>query len=255
MTESTHRPREWDATTYDRISDPHVRWGAMVLDRLILSGDECVLDAGCGSGRVTEQLLARLPRGRVIGLDASSSMLEEAARRLEAQRDRVEFVRADLNQPLPLEQPVHAVFSTATFHWLPDHNRLFRHLAAAIKPGGQLVAQCGGTGCIDTIVEALQQVGDGWDGPWNFATAEDTKRRLEESGFVDVHTWLHDEPTPLEPGEPLLTFLGTVILGAHLDRLPKEKHESFVRAVAAHLPHPERPVIDYVRLNIVARRG
>ena len=72
---------------------------------------------------------------------------------------------------------------------------------------------------------------------------------------MEVQTWLPDEPTPLEPGEPLETFLATVILGAHLDRRPKSERAAFVKAVAARLPHPDQPVIDYVRLNIVARRA
>jgi trans-aconitate 2-methyltransferase len=241
---------------YDRIADPLVRWGGAVVDRLALAGDERVLDAGCGSGRVTELLLARLPRGHVIALDASPSMLAEARRRLAPAGDRVELVRADLRRPLELDGPVDAVLSTATFHWLPDHDALFRHLAAVLRPGGQLVAQCGGAGCIATVEHAARAawpLADGWPGPWNFATAEATRDRLEAAGFADVHTWLHEEPTPLEPGGPLETYLATVILGAHLERLPASARPAFVRAVAAGLPHPERPVLDYVRLNIVAR--
>src|SRR4051794_12760405 len=179
-----HRPRDWDGATYDQVSNPHVRWGATVLDRLPLSGDERVLDAGCGSGRVTEQLLARLPRGRVIGLDASPSMLAEAGRRLAPYGQQVELVQADLSKPLPIAVPVDAIFSTATFHWLPDHDVLFRNLAAVVRPGGQLVAQCGGVGCIASVVEVVRSIGDGWPGLWNFATPEETHRRLEAAGFV-----------------------------------------------------------------------
>jgi trans-aconitate 2-methyltransferase len=251
-------PHDWDAATYDRVSDAHARWGATVLDRLTLRGDETVLDAGCGSGRVTEQLLARLPRGRVLALDASPKMLAEAARRLQHSGERVAFVHANLAQPLVLDRQVDAILSTATFHWLADHEALFRNLAAVLRPGGQLVAQCGGAGCIasvETAIRAAWPRDDGWPGPWHFATAEQTQHRLEAAGFVEVQTWLHDEPTPLEPGEPLETFLETVILGAHLDRLPEREHDGFVRAVAAGLPYPEQPVIDYVRLNIVARHG
>lgn len=76
---STERaPGDWNATKYDRVADPQTRWGAEVLERLPLAGDETVLDAGCGTGRVTELLLARLPRGRVVALDFSSAMLAQA---------------------------------------------------------------------------------------------------------------------------------------------------------------------------------
>jgi trans-aconitate 2-methyltransferase len=246
------RPRDWNAPTYDRIANPHVAWGRGVLDWLDLAGHERVLDAGCGTGRVTELLLERLPRGRVVALDASPSMLHEAGRRLALARERVELVCADLAEPLPIDGMVDAILSTATFHWVADHDALFRNLAATLRPGGQLVAQCGGAGNIATVVAALPPAADGWPGPWTFADAEETRRRLAAAGFEDVRVWLRAEPTQLDPGDPLETFLATVILGAHLDRLPRDERGGFVKAVAAGLPRPE---IDYVRLNIVARRG
>jgi trans-aconitate 2-methyltransferase len=245
------RPRDWDAATYDRIADPMTEWGSSVVSRLELGGNELVLDAGCGSGRVTEQLLARLPRGRVIALDGSPSMLEQAAARLAAYADRVELVQADLRLPLPVG-PVDAVLSTATFHWIPDHPALFEHMAAALRPGGRLEAQCGGAGNIASILAILATLGDGWTGPWTFATPEETASRLAAAGFSSIRTWLQPEPTPVEPGEPTAAYLRTVILGDHLARLPVDEREPFVAAVASRLP---RPLIDYVRLNISARRG
>jgi trans-aconitate 2-methyltransferase len=283
MSSADRAPRDWDGATYDKVANPHVAWGTNVLGRLDLRGDETVLDAGCGSGRVTELLLHRLPQGHVIGLDASPSMLAEARKRLEKFGDRLEFICADVTKPLPLDEPVDAILSTAVFHWIGDHDALFRSLAGALKPGGQLVIQCGGAGNIDSVLRAVAEVlaasaavtashapnapevGPvqppdirpfealaGWPGPWNFATPEETSRRLEAAGFTQIQTWLNPEPTPLEPGEPLETFLGTVILGSHLERLPEAERESFVKAVADRLPNPE---IDYVRLNIVARRA
>ena len=227
------------------------RWGSAVLERLPLEGDETVLDAGCGSGRVTEQLLERLPGGRVIAADAAPSMLAEARRRLQRFGDRVELVECDLGLPLPLAEPVDAVFSTATFHWVADHDALFRNLAAVLRPGGRLVAQCGGAGNVASVQRVAAELCDGWPGPWTFATAEETAARLAAAGFVDVEAWLHEEPTPIEPGERLETFLATVILRAHLARLPEDERDGFVRTVAGRLPGH---TIDYVRLNVVARR-
>jgi trans-aconitate 2-methyltransferase len=229
------------------------RWGIEVLDRLPLAGGERVLDAGCGSGRVTEALAQRLPDGRVVALDASPAMLEEARRRLARFGDRVEFVRADLGQLLPIEGPVDAILSTATFHWVPDHDALFRNLAAVIRPGGRLVAQCGGTGNIEGLRRIVRTVGDGFDAARNFATPLETAARLEAAGFGTVEVWLTDEPTRLEPGEPLETYLETVCLREHVARLPEAERAAFVREVARRMPEP---VLDYVRLNILAtRRG
>jgi trans-aconitate 2-methyltransferase len=243
--------RDWDAATYDRIADPMTRWGEAVLERLILVGDERVLDAGCGSGRVTEQLAERLPSGTVVALDGSASMIEQARVRLARFGNQVEYVVADLGQPLPLHLPVDAILSTATFHWVPDHDALFRNLAAVLRPGGRLVAQCGGSGNIASVRAVLAKVGDGWLGPAHFESAEATRIRLEAAGFVDVETWLNPEPTSFRPGEPLETYLATVVLGAHLQRLPAADRAAFVHEVAGGL---ERPEIDYVRLNILATR-
>ena len=245
-------PRDWDARTYDRIADPMTRWGAAVLDRLPLDGDERVLDAGCGSGRVTELLAERLPDGRVVALDGSSSMIEAARERLAPFADRIEYVVADLGEALRLDGSVDAVLSTATFHWVPDHDALFANLAAVLRPGGWLVAQCGGVGNIASVQRVLAAVGDGWLGPTHFEAPMATVGRLDAAGFVDIECWLTDEPTRFEPGEPFETYLRTVVLGAHLERLPRDEHAAFIHAVATRMPEP---LIDYVRLNIVARRS
>jgi trans-aconitate 2-methyltransferase len=246
------RSRDWDARTYDRVAEPQTRWGRAVLDRLPLAGDERVLDAGCGSGRVTELLAERLPAGRVLALDASAAMIEAARERLARFEPRVEFVVADLGQPLPIAGPVDAILSTATFHWVADHDALFANLAAVIRPGGWLVAQCGGVGNIASIRRVLATIGDGWPGAAHYETPMATVERLEAAGFVNVECWLTDEPTRFEAGEPFETFLRTVILGGHVDRLPPEERDEFVRTVADQLPEP---LVDYVRLNIMARRA
>jgi trans-aconitate 2-methyltransferase len=245
-------PRDWDADTYDRVSGPMARWGATVLSRLSLVGDETVLDAGCGSGRVTERLAERLPDGQVIALDGSPAMLDAARDRLARFDRRITYVAADLEQALPIPPgSVDAVLSTATFHWVRDHAALFRHLALVLRPGGRLVAQCGGEGNIESVRKAIAATGETWPGPWTMAGPAETERRLEAAGFTSIETWLNDEPTPLEPGEPLREYLRTVVLGAHLERLPADRREAFVEAVASNMPSAS---IDYVRLNIVAVR-
>ena len=180
-------------------------------------------------------------------------MVAAARERLARFGERVSFVVADLGAPLPIEAAsVDAVLSTATFHWVRDHDALFRHLAAVLRPGARLVAQCGGAGNIAAVRAAIAAAGEPWEGPWTFATPDETRRRLEAAGFTAIEAWLHDEPTPVEPGEPLREYLRTVVLGAHLERMPVERRDAFVAAVADGLPAPE---IDYVRLNILATRG
>jgi trans-aconitate 2-methyltransferase len=246
---------DWDAATYDRVADPQARWGRAVLDRLALCGVETVLDAGCGSGRVTEALLARLPAGRVIAVDASAQMLAVARHRLAAAGDRVRFVRSDLLELGPDllgdAAPVDAVFSTATFHWVTDHERLFRRLHALLRPGGRLVAQCGGEGNLAGLLEAVRALGVERAGRWLYASEAATRARLAAAGFVDLRVWSHPEPTRFPAGAPFADFLESVCLRQHLATLPPQERRRFAEAVAARLAEP---LLDYVRLNIDARR-
>ena len=250
--------RGWDAATYHRVSGPQVAMSEAVIDRLELRGDETVLDAGCGSGRVTRLLLDRLPRGRVIAVDADADMVARAE--LELRDAAADVRRADLAAlRLAPGELVEAVFSNATFHWVPDHDALFAALAAALRPGGRISAQCGGAGnvaavhaaALDAAVDvSLDERFEDWPMPWNFQAPEPTEERLRAAGFQDVRCWL--QPWPVEPDEPR-AYLETVCLGPHLERLSPEDHERFVGAVLKRLG--ERPVLDYVRLNIVATRG
>jgi len=240
-------PREWNAASYDRVSDPQLAMARDVIDRLGLRGDERVLDAGCGSGRVTEVLLEQVPHGHVVAVDGSAAMVDKLVERL---GDRVEAFACDLLE-LSLDQPVDAVLSTATFHWIAGHPRLFERMHAALRPGGRFAAQCGGAGNIANVVAAIEAVDHpavrGWS-PWNYATPEETSARLRAAGFTDVWTWL--QPWPVEPPDPL-EFFSTVILGSHLERIPADEHDEFVRSVLARVGEPVR--VDYVRLNLLAR--
>jgi trans-aconitate 2-methyltransferase len=242
--------REWDATAYERLSAPQTRWGRVVVDRLELDGSERVLDAGCGTGRVTSILLERLPRGRVIALDGSSAMIAQAGVRF-ADEPRVELVVADLTEPLPIDGAVDAILSTATFHWIADHRSLFRNLASVLRPRGQLVAQCGGAGNISSLERIISGMGYTFGGGKTFATPEDTLARLEAAGFEDIDTWLNDEPTSI-PQEDLEAFMETVCLGGIVKDMGDDERAHFVHEVASRMPEP---LIDYVRLNITARRA
>jgi trans-aconitate 2-methyltransferase len=247
--------RDWDAATYDRVSgDVQFVWALEQLDRLPLAGDEVVLDAGCGSGRVTAELIKRLPEGRVYGVDVAPSMVEHARTAL---GDRATILQQELTK-VSLPEPADVVFSNATFHWIKDHDALFAALASALKPGGRLVAQCGGRGNIDRLRKLSDEVAQqppfaehfaDWVGPWNYASAEDTAARLENAGFTDVTTWL--EPKPVTPAEPL-NFVKTVCLLRHLDRLPTGLRDAYIDQVLERMGDPL--VIEYVRLNMTGRR-
>lgn len=244
--------REWDADTYDAISDPQFEWGVEVLERLELRGDETALDAGCGSGRVTAELLERLPGGRVMAVDGSEAMIAKARERL---GERASYLVTDLSE-LELEEPVDLIFSTATFHWITDHGRLFVRLRAALRAGGRVVAQCGGQRNVAEHTSAIASVGGRPEfakhltqmaGMWNFAAPDETEERLRGAGFSEAHCWL--QPKPVTPADPL-AFISTVTLGPILAQLPEELRRPFAEAVLEESPEPF--TLDYVRLNIEA---
>lgn len=115
-----------------------------MLSRLRLREDEQVVDAGCGSGRLTADLLEALPNGRVVGVDLSQNMLHSAREHLRADfGGRLSLIVADL-QRLPFEHAFDGIVSTAAFHWVLDHDKLFASLRNVLRPGGWLQAQCGG---------------------------------------------------------------------------------------------------------------
>lgn len=254
---------EWDAGTYQRVSEPQVAWGRRVVERIPLEGDENVLDAGCGTGRVTRIIAERVPRGTVEAIDGSARMVAEATRQLADLAPRVRVRQGDLLE-LEVETPVDVIVSTATFHWILDHERLFARLFAALEPGGRLVAQCGGAGNIARTLRVADDVGA--QTPYAdavrdmpeahlFADHVSTVSRLREAGFEDVHAWLEEAPAYFPDAGAGAEFLAAVVLRRHVGLLGPERGAALCRAVAARLLEPDgRMVIDYVRLNLQARR-
>ncbi len=253
---------EWDATSYHRLSNPQFSWGVKVLERLQLRGDEQVLDAGCGSCRLTAELRKRLPRGLVIGADLSLNMLGQAVAHTEGS---VHLVQADL-QHLPFRPVFDGIFSTAAFHWVPDHPRLFRSLFAVLKPGGWLEAQCGGGPNLARIHERAQTITQcaeyreffaGWKRTTHYETAETFERNMRAAGFSSAKIWLEEVPARLADAEEFKQYLATVTLREHTDRItdPVLRHR-FLDQLALRASQDDPPyVMDYWRLNMSARKS
>ena len=260
---ATRTMRDWDARTYHQVANPHEAWAERVLARLPLRGEEVVMDAGCGSGRVTSLLLDRLPHGRVYGVDRSPAMLAVAAEHLAGYGDRVRLVEADLTR-VTLPEPLDAIFSNATFHWIHDHVALFANLARLLRPGGALAVQCGGAGNIDHVRRLADRViarhpfaahTPGVHAPYHFAGPDETRTRLEAAGFVDVETWLEPEPVVFPDEASFATYLKAVVLGPYLSVLPDELHDPYIAAVVAEDARTGATrTVDYVRLNIQGDR-
>jgi trans-aconitate 2-methyltransferase len=260
---------EWDAAKYHRISDPQLAWGRTVAARLVPAAGERILDVGCGTGRLTEELAAA-PDVVVIGLDPSAAMLAEAKARTRGQTPVAglptgpTYVQGD-GSALPFAPVFDAVFSNATFHWVPDHDRLFRSIHSVLKPGGRLVAQCGGAGNLRQLYGRARTLrGDsrysqhytGWKDPWRFEGIEDTEARLHAAGFSDLDVSLVPAPTRFDRPEAFAEFIAAVCLRHDLARLPPESRDPFVEELTTIAEADEDALtLDYWRLNIVARRA
>lgn len=256
---------EWNADIYHRVSGPQQAWGRRVAERVAWRGDEVVLDAGCGTGHLTRLVLERVAHGTVIALDRSMNMARVARRQLAADfGGRVLVVQGDL-LALPLHAAVDVAFSTATFHWVLDHERLFAGLFEALRPGGQLVAQCGGGANLarlhahaEVVMRDARFAGffDRWREPWLFADVAQTAAHLRAAGFTDVDTSLEHAPTPFPSAAAFREFVTNVVCRPHLERLPAPTlREQFMDAMVERAEGDRPPLtLDYWRLNLCARR-
>lgn len=236
----------WDGTTYDAVSGPQMEAGRRIVRGLDVPDGAAVVDAGCGSGRVTELLLDERANVTVVAMDVSSSMLATAQDRLRRYTGRVQLIQADLVDTWPLRAPVDAVVSTNAFHWILDHRALFAAAHDIIKPGGQLLAVAGGSGSLESVRAAARRIGVAVDGMNNYADPERTVELLHEAGFVEVRCWLDDEPVRFPTHEDFVEYLATAALA------PYDRGAELASRVADDLAEP---VADFVRLNISARRS
>jgi trans-aconitate 2-methyltransferase len=255
---------EWNAAEYHRLSNPQMDWGTRLLEQLPARETDTVLDAGCGSGRLTVELAARIPRGRLIALDLSHNMTAKAREELAGAAIPVLVANANLTA-LPLAHAVDGIFSNAVFHWIKNHDRLFAEIFRALKPGGWLLAQCGGGPNLErTRARARRLVSHadflphfkGWQEPWLYATPSETADRLRRTGFEGVEAWLHAAPTIFESADTYRDFLASVIMHPYLAQIKsavlRDRLLDEMTAAAAHDTPPF--TLDYWRLTMRAHR-
>ena len=264
MVTSSVRPTDWNSEAYHRLSEPQYQWGLKMLKVLAVRGDEHILDAGCGSGKLTAELLKRLPQGRVIAVDLSENMVGAAREFLKPQFGaQILCMHSDLCE-LALEKVADGVFSAATFHWVSDRGKMFERLCAALKPGGWFVAQAGGGRTLEgfwriadavLLHEPFAEHLKGFKRQQDYLDAEITREQMQAAGFADIDVKLQDAPVKFPDEASFREFIRTVNLKNHVERLPAELRERLLDEVAEESMGSELPLtLDYQRINLRAKR-
>ena len=261
---------DWDATTYDNISNVIESWGHKTIEYRKWKGNEIVLDAGCGSGRLTKILSIKVPQGKVIAVDSNLSMIRLAKENL-TKFSNIEFIKMDISEIIELKEKVDVVFSNAVLHWILNHKKIFEQFWEILKPDGQLLIQCGGYRNLTKTLNIFNKVSnskefynyfsynkqdDIWNQTWYFAKKEDTEKLLQEIGFRNIQVFLEHKEAKFNNKEEYFIFIKTIVLIPYLKYLPNEMlKDKFAKSVVEEIETNAKELqwkLDYVRLNINA---
>lgn len=246
----------WNADEYAEGFGFVPRYGLDVLSLLEGKPGMSVVDLGCGNGAITQRIADE--GFDVVGVDASEEMIGRAR----AEHPGVSFVHADALSYIP-DEPVDAVFSNAVFHWIDDHEALCARLACVIKPGGQLVFECGGYGCTAQIHGALNrsftQRGLSYETGFNFSTIGRFSALLEMHGFLPKTALLFDRPTPLMGEDGMFDWM-RMFVKTPFDAVGIDPEGAEADAIRKEAVSALRPLLfvdgtwtaDYVRLRMRA---
>jgi len=238
----------WDAQRYQTRHSYVFEYGHAVLDLVAARPGERILDLGCGSGQLTAAIAAA--GASVIGLDSSPEMLAEARLHYPG----IEFRLADAAD-FTLDAPVDAVFSNAVLHWVKSADGAAACISRALKPGGRFVAEFGGHGNIQSVVDALRGVLGPVETPWYYPGIGEYATLLERHGLETRQAWLIDRPTVVEGEDGMEDWLAVFARDVVSEADAERRKEVFHQVAERLRPTRYREgawTVDYRRLRIVA---
>lgn len=293
---SRHSPSaksaRWNAADYAAHSAVQQSWARELMARLKLRGDELILDVGCGDGKVTAEIAISVPRGFVMGIDASAEMIGFARKTFpssrisnlkfqicDARSIKPEIITSNVElrtsnteifrpRAIPVRSMFDVVFSNASLHWVDDHQAILRGMATMLRPGGRLIVSCGGRGNAQDVFLALRPEMrlKRWRGffrrmpkPYFFYAPEDYEKWLPKSGFKIRGLQLVPKDATYAGAEGFAAWLRTTWL-PYVQLVSEDVREEFIAAVtqryaAKHPPDAEGKVhVRMVRLEIDAMK-
>jgi trans-aconitate methyltransferase len=266
MSKPVSATAKWNAADYAANSVVQQTWARELITKLNLRGDEHILDVGCGDGKVSAEIAQAVPRGSVVGVDASPQMIKFACASFPtAKIPNLKFRVMDARK-IRFGRQFDLVFSNAALHWVDDHQAFLRGVAACLRPGGRLVVSCGGKGnAQDVFVELRPEMRlKHWreffrklEKPYFFHSPEVYEKWLPQFGFKTIDVRLAPKDAVYAGRDNFTAWLRTTWL-PYVQRVPEDLREEFISAVAArylakHPPDAEGHVhVRMVRLEIDA---
>ncbi len=258
----------WDPEDYSRASAAQQRMAMELLSGAELRGDERVLDIGCGDGKVTAYIAGLVPRGSVVGVDASEEMILYAQHVYPPQAyPNLAFEVGDASS-LDFAEEFDVIVSNSALHWVLDHGPVLDGIKRALKPGGQIFLQMGGRGNVSHTWEVLRilMAQERWaryfndfSFPYGFYGPDEYREWLVQAGLVPRRVELVTRDMALEGCEGLAAWIRTTWL-PFTQRIPEELRDSFVDELAdeyvkIYPPDEEGLVhIDMMRLMVEAEK-
>jgi len=256
----------WNPGDYAANSAAQLAWAKELIEKLKLRGDERILDVGCGDGKVTAQLAHAVPKGAVIGIDASAEMIQFAQKTFPPSKiSNLKFEIRDARH-IRFEQRFDLIFSNAALHWVDDHQAFLHGVAACLKPGGRLVVSCGGKGNAHDVFIVLRAVIrlKRWreffrklERPYFFHSPEEYEKWLPHFGFKSCRVKLAPKNATYDGRDGFAAWLRTTWL-PYVQRVPEKQREEFITVVTERYisKHPldadGKVHVNMVRLEIDA---
>ena len=259
---------KWNAADYQKNSEAQLNWGRELIAKLGLHGKEHILDIGCGDGKVTADIAAHVPDGRVVGIDSSSAMIDLACKTFPANDfPNLRFFQMDARE-LTFSNEFDIIFSNAVLHWVDDHRKVLSGIYKGLKTPGKILLQMGGRGNVAGMMAVMRSITEkaqwkayfsGFVSPYNFYGPAEYSEWLSEMHFEPVRLELIPKDMTQRGREGFMGWIRTT-WHPFIHCVPELEQQEFIRqAVDSYLTnHPMNPEglvhIDVVRLEVEAMK-